>query len=179
MKKEDKNKINIDEELEKIKQEQGIEMTKEDEENLRKVLEFVVKKNPSSLKNKIFNLLKSIILNLFLYIVSYFALYGILSTQITFASKLVLPLFILILSIYQVLVKKVVFINAKTVNKGTLKYIAFLIISFILLYFILDMINVIKFANIGMLILYYFGAELIVFMCKYYIAKHTINKLFR
>lgn len=179
MKKEDKNKINIDEEIEKIKKEQKIEMSKEDEENLRNILEFVSKKNPTSRKNKILNTLKSILLNLFLYIVSYFALYGILINQIKYESRSVFILFILILSLYQVLIKKLVFIFDKSLHKNGFKYGLFLLVSIILLYFILDSINLIIFKNIGFLLIYYFGAEFIVFICKYYIAKHTINKLFR
>lgn len=179
MKKEDKNKFNIDEEIEKIKKEQNIEMSKEDEENLRNVLEFISKKNPTNKKNKIINSLKSIFLNLLLYIISYFALYGILINQIKYDSRLVFILFILILSLYQVLVKKLVFIFDKPLHKNGFKYGLFLLVSIVLLYFILNSINLIIFKNTFYLLLYYFGAEFIVFICKYYITKHTINKLLR
>lgn len=154
-------------------------MSKEDEENLRNILEFISKKNPNNRCAKFLNLMKSIFLNLFLYIVSYFALYGILINQIKYESRLIFILFILILSLYQVLVKKLVFIFDKSLHKNGFKYGLFLLVSIILLYFILDSINLIVFKNVGYLLLYYFGAELIVFIAKYYIAKHTIIKLFR
>lgn len=179
MSKENKDQINIDEEIEKLKKEQNIEMSKEDEDNLREILKFISKKNPKNFKGKFINILKNLLLNFFLYVVAFFALYGILSSKIIYERKLYVTLFVLLLALYQTCVKKLVFIGKTISNKNTFKYILFLLISMVLLYFSVQSINLIKFSNVGYLILYYLGGEFIVFICKYYITKHTIFKIFR
>lgn len=155
------------------------EEEKKELEELENVVKFINKQCPNSKKEKIISFIKKLFRDIILYFIVYLAFFGLLGSKMIVDNKYYVFAYIALLTIYQILFRRLLSIKVNSIVRNKIYYVMFLIISIILQYYLLDTINLIKFSNLGYLILYYIGSELIVLLCKYYISKYTFNKLLR
>jgi len=185
MDKEEKKEVNskenleIEKQIEEINREVDGQLSEVDKENLRKILKLMGSKPVNNKWIRIIRHIKSVIFSLMLYLLVYFALFGVLNGVIKYSEGYQIAILVASISIYQAVFKYLLSNTFKSVKKYYAGVTCFLITSLFIITQMIELTKVITFENFGYILVFYLGGEFLVFLIKYYISKYIIEEIFR
>lgn len=178
-KNEIEEKNDIEKEIEELNKSMGGSLTEDDKNNIRKILKYIgFEKKRSKLSIFLINA-RNYISTYLIYILVYFAMFGMLNNNISFSYNWQILLFIVVLSLYQVIIKELLKAYIKPGFIKISSIFIFLGLSIFIVHEFLDLTKLVIFDNWFFLVLYYFGAEVIIFLVRYYISKHIVENILK